>query len=300
VNIIGGRQAGGGTVAAVGDALSGSFQPMAGGFIDQFIGVHANLPITDNGSLNLAYLWLDSNASTAVADDKIDVFGGDLRFNFGSFAVMGSYAQSNTRDGNDTVIDEENAAFTLGVGYTAPRWGAMVTYRQIEPLFAAPGDWGRIGTFWNPTDIQGFKANGHFDLTNDLRLAGSFESYTGVDDEAGFGGSDFALDEDDEIIRYVLGLEYRLAANYDLALGVEEVRMTLDGANFSGFGNDEVIQRWYNVGFGWNIADNAKLKFLWQVSDYKALEAHPSFQPFGGTWGAVRGGLITTQLSVKF
>ena len=114
-------------------------------------------------------------------------------------------------------------------------------------------------------------------------------------------GSDFALDEDDEIIRYVLGLEYRLAANYDLALGVEEVRMTLDGANFSGFGNDEVIQRWYNVGFGWNIADNAKLKFLWQVSDYKAREANPMFQPFGGAFGGVaKGGLFTTQLKVRF
>jgi len=302
LKILGGRTLGNSSNATVG--VSSSFQPMpgVGGNTDQFLGIHASVPITENGSLNLAYLWLDSNASTAVADDKLAVFGGDLSFNFGEFMVNAGYAQTNTMDGDSTVIDDDNKEFHVNVGYNANRWGVNVGYRSIDPQFMAPGDWGRIGTFWNPTDIKGFMANAHFDLTNDIRLTGKVESYTGIDDEAGFGGTNAFLSEDDEIMRYVFGLEYKLATNYDLALGVEEVRMNFDDAgNLGGFGNDKVIQRWYNIGFGWSISDNAKLKFLWQVSDYKALEANPAVQPFGGAFGAAaRGGLITTQLSVKF
>jgi len=304
LNVFGGRTVSSdasGTAPVVGQSTS--MQPMGGLSFntDQFLGVHASVPITNNGSLNLAYLWLDTNAPTAVADDKLEIFGGDLKFTFGSIMVNAGYAQSNTRDGDNTVIDEDNSEYHVKLGYSANRWGASVGYRNIDPQYMAPGSWGRIGTWWNPTDIQGFMGKAHFDLNTDLRLTGSFESYTGVDDEVA-GGSNAFLGEDDEITRFMFGLEYKLATNYDLALGVEEVRMEFDDAgNMGGFGNDKVTERWYNIGLGWSVADNAKLSFLWQVSDYKAREANPMFQPFGGAFGGVaKGGLFTTQLKVRF
>ena len=68
--------------------------------------------------------------------------------------------------------------------------------------------------------------------------------------------------------------------------------------------NGAAVERWYDIGFGWSLSDNAKLKFLWQISDYKALEL-PGFGLRFGTSAnpnefAARGGLITTELSVKF
>lgn len=257
------------------------------GTSDQVLGTHLMLPLGDTGAINLAYLWLNNNDDSSGVD-RVDVFGGDIKFNFGNFMVNAGYSQSDTKLGSETVNDEDNTAWFARVGLESGKWGASVGYREIEPLFMAPGDWGRIGTIWNPTDIEGFMAKAHFDLSRDLRLTAMGEWYNGVDDTT--LASTFS--EDDDIRRYVIGLEYKLASDYELALGIEDVEF--DYADTVGFDNI-VNQRWWNIGFGWSLSDNAKLKFMWQVSDVDGDNVG-IFVPFS----EARGGLITTQLSVKF
>lgn len=260
--------------------------------IDQTLGVSLNLPILANGSLNLAYLWLDSNQVVATPDggaNRVNVLGADGHFSFGNFLVNAGYSQSNVAYNDDNRIDEDNKAWFANIGLESGKWGAQIGYRSIDPLFAAPGDWGRVGMWWNPVDIEGFQGMFHYNLSNDIRLSATAEGYRGRDTDSSL------LTEDDKLTRYTIGLDYKMATNYDLALGIEETRWNLENA---GGLNNDVIERWYNIGFGWSLSDNAKLKFLWQINDYKALQA-PGFELFGGQ-AAARGGLITTQLSVKF
>jgi len=257
--------AGTGTSAFLG-AAGGGFGGRPVGFtsgnlvnVDQSLGAHLSVPLSNRGNLNLAYLWLDSNttsASPAGAVNGVSVFGGDVNFNFGSLAFDGGYGKSNTRFNNHEVNTDDNSAWWGNVGYDANKWGLKVGYRSIDPMYGAPGDWGRIGIWWNPTDIQGVNGNIWYNLNNDLRLTANGGSYQGRD--TGLAG---ALTKDDKVSHYQVGLAYKMATNYDLALGYEEVRWDLTGATSGGSGDP--IERWYNVGFGWSLSDKAKLKFLW-------------------------------------
>jgi len=271
--------------------------------IDQMLGVTASVPIMKSGALNLAYLWLDSNTPIPTANgaaNRTTVLGGDGHFSFGNFLVNAGYSQSNLQYNSSNRIDSDNKAWYANVGLESGRWGANVGYRSIDPLFAAPGDWGRIGMWWNPVDIEGFQGQAHLNLSNDIRLVGTAEGYRGRDT------NNSILTNDDKLRRYTVGVEYKMASNYDLSLGVEDVRWELDASNplVPAGSNGDVIERWYDIGFGWSLSDNAKLRFLWQISDYKALQMPGFALPFGTASNpsqkAARGGLITTQLSVKF
>jgi len=57
--------------------------------------------------------------------------------------------------------------------------------------------------------------------------------------------------------------------------------------------NGKPKERWYNIGLGYDLAENAKISFLWQISDYDG-KATPGFG------GRFTGNLLTTQLSIKF
>jgi hypothetical protein len=274
--------------------------PMGVKQIDQSLGAHLNVPLGGTGVLNLAYLWLDSNDTTAVAggdaSNGVQVFGGDARFGIGGIGLEAGFSKSDVVYNNTRVISDDNEAWYAQANFNVARVGLNVGYRSIDPLFAAPGDWGRIGIWWNPTDIEGIYGGAHFNLTPNLRVSARGERYEGR------ATASSGLGSDDTIERYVVGLEYKLAARYDLALGLEEVRWDL--AARDGFAGGQPRERWWNIGFGFDLAQNARLRFLWQISDYDA-RGTDGFGPFLNPVGAspttsARGGLITTQLSVKF
>jgi len=270
--------------------------------IDQSLGVHASLPI-GSGSLNLAYLWLDSNStintggSTPVLSNGVNVWGGDVKFNFGGLGVDGGYAKSDLRYNEHRTITEDNAAWWINGSYNRDRWGLTGGYRSIDPQYAAPGDWGRIGIWWNPTDIQGFYAKAYFDLTPSLRLDAEGDFYRGRDVTVnGVNG----LSEDDKVTRWLIGLQYKMASTYNLALGYEAVNWDVANRPNVLFTGGKPTERWINIGFGFDLSARTKFSLLWQISDADG-KGVAGFNPFSNSSGMrAQGGLITTQLTVKF
>jgi len=275
--------------------------------VDQLLGAKLGLPLGSTGALNLAYIWLDSNsvidtgttAAPALANGTA-VYGGDVKFNFSGIGVDGSYSKSDLRYNGRKVSSHDDAMWTANATYNRDRWGVSGGYKRIEPLYSAPGDWGRIGIWWNPTDIKGWHANAWFDLTKSLRLAASGEWYTGTNTSVfGFTG----LSDDDKINRYVVGLEYKMATSYNLALGYESVMWDL--ADRLGFTGGKPRETWWNIGMGFDLGNRAKLSVLWQISDYDGKGVF-GFNPFSGGSNAnttgfrATGGLLSTQLSIKF
>ncbi len=280
--------------------------------VDQFLGTKLSMPLGGSGALNLSYIWLDSNTvintGTSIAPKLVNgtaVYGGDITFDFHGVKVDGSYAKSDERYNGRNVSSTDDAAWAANLTYAKDKWGVKGGYRRIEPLFSAPGDWGRIGIWWNPTDIKGWNANLWYDLNPKVRLSASGEWYTGTDTTRyGFTG----LSNDDKVSRYVVGLEYKLATNYNLALGYEDVEWNLANraaTNVSdAFTGGKPHERWYNVGFGFDLGNRAKLSVLWQISDYDGKNL-VGWNPFGsgsdsGNGTKATGGLITTQLTIKF
>lgn len=271
--------------------------------VDTMLGAHLNIPITDKGKLNLAYLILDSNSLTTLSGsslqaDRVAVFGGDVSFDLGGFGLNAGYSQTNLMEGETAVVDEDNAAWWVSLGRDYDRWGFKVGYRSIDPQFNAPGSWGRIGIWWNPSDIEGFWAKANFNVNDKLSLEGGFGSYTGRDLTVN-GGS--GLSNDDELMHWRLDLKYGISENTTFWLGTEQVNWDLQSRGLS-FDGGETEEIWYNIGLMHRMNDKSAFSIHWQISDYDSkgtagMNPFPSF--FSGS-GRAKGGLITSQLSIKF
>jgi hypothetical protein len=261
--------------------------------IDQSLGAHLQLPLGDKGAINLAYLFLDSNdvvnngSSVLEPFNRVAVFGGDFNYDLSNkLSIYGGYGKSNLLYNDDVKFDEDNAAWWVGLKYGNhdDKWGIGAGYRSIDPLYAAPGAWGRIGTLWNPTDLEGFHVGGWLKIGDNLELSAKGEFLRGRDTDSS------ALTHDDKVTRLNVGLDYKLSSSSSLTLGLENVGWDFDGGG-------EPRQTWYSVGFNFGLGSNTNLRLFWQVSDTDA-DGVANFGFFGSE--RARGGLIGTQLSVKF
>lgn len=257
---------------------------LAGGVVqvDQTLGFNLNVPLGEKGGLDLAYL-LHGSRQTAL--NRAHVFGGELNWDFGMVKFNAGYAQSNVFAGNTSVVTKQNAAWHAGFGYEAEKWGLNVGFREIQPRFASAGDWGRIGMWWNPSDIKGFNAKAHFDVSENMSLWASGQWYSGLG-KAGASGMGTA----DKVNSLKVGLDYKVNESWNAMLGFENVEWNLGTL---GALNGKPKERWYNIGLGYGMSENAKLSLLWQISDYDG-KATPGFA------GRFTGNLLTTQLSIKF
>jgi hypothetical protein len=275
--------------------------------VDHMFGVGVGIPLTDKGKINLNYIILDADEITSFSDgssfaaDRVNVFGGDINFNIGSWMLNAGYSQSNVNLGDTAVIDEDNAAWWASLGTKREKWGINFGYRRIEPQFGAPGSWGRIGIWWNPTDIEGGWIKGHVSLNDRLSLHGSAEFYTGT--ETTIGGA-VGLMDDDEVTSLKLDLMFAVNDYVSLWFGAEAVdwdiaaRSILDG----GYAGGSPEERWYNIGLNYRMSDKASWSIRWQFSDYDA-KGTGGFNPFPSFFSGddrAKGGLITSTLGIRF
>ncbi|MBS1717687.1 MAG: S-layer homology domain-containing protein [Armatimonadetes bacterium] len=262
--------------------------------INTVLGTTVGVPLSDKGMLNLDYLWLNSDAIIGGAN-SVQVYGGDAKFDVGMFNLWAGYSKSDLKYNNTNVLNKNNDAYWGQVGYGKEKWNLKVGYRQINPFFAAPGDWGRIGIWYNPTDIKGGYGSFTYDMNSTMKFNVSGGIYTGTGKDAS------GLSTSDKLDHFNIGVDYKFAPTNTLSLGYEEVDWDLKDRASSDFTGGKPKERWYNIGLGFDLSDSAKLSFLWQISDYDS-KGVAAFNPFAGSafYTTAKGGLITTQLSVKF
>ena len=275
--------------------------------VDQTFGAHAKVPIGKDGSLDLSYLWLVSNSTelvNGVEADRLAVYGATAKFKVSKFDVEGGYAKSDIMRGWNNVVTEDNSAWWATIGYKNEDWGVSGGYKYILPLFSAPGEWGRIGIWWNPTDIQGFEFKGYANVNPKLTVRGSAELYQGTDnglldgstvDKLGFGSGD-------KVNRFVVGLDYKMMPSWLFSLSYESVLWDIQSRATPFFSGGTPTEAWINIGLDYKMSDMSRLSILWQLSDYDS-KGVSGFGPFASGIGdatRAKGGLITTQLSVKF
>jgi hypothetical protein len=263
--------------------------------VDQMLGVTLNVPLTENGGIDLAYLFMEANQRGVGGANRAEVFGGEANFAFNNLKVNGGYAQSNLKDGKANVVNKDNNAWHAGAAWDGGKWGVSAYYREIQALFNAPGDWGRIGLWWNPTDIKGFGAAANFNLSENITLKGTGQWYKGT------GKFAAGLGTNDKVNRYTAELGFKVNDAWSAMVGGEWVEWNL--AARGAFAGGKPKELWYNFGLGYHLSDNAKLNLMWQVSDYdaKGTAGFGLFATPGNAGGArATGSLLTTQLSVKF
>lgn len=258
--------------------------------VDQSLGADLSIPLGNTGSLKLAYAMFDTNTAITMAApngeggrvNRLNVYGADVDLKFGDLSLRGQVSKSDYSENTSSRINDDNMAWDVSLGWSnSDRWGLNAGYRHVEENFAAPGDWGRIGIAWNPTNIEGFNAGVWFKPNNDVKIYARGEFVEGVNEtNAGITGISFS--EGDRLNSFIVGVDYRLGPTWSTGLSYEQNRFEFDGSDDSKFS-------WINLNFGWNISENSNFRFGYIHSDHSLANG-----------GVLNGGLFTTQVSVRF
>jgi predicted porin len=248
--------------------------------IDQSWGGHVSLGIPWRGTLGGTYF---RGAGTAGKPGfrELEVFGGDVQLQpFRWLRLEGEYAQSqwrnqaNTEVGNDDTDDRTawDAAATVPLG----RLELTGMYKRVGEAFDAPGNWGKIGRWFNPSSIEGWGGRLTFPLGSRLSLVGEGHEYSIIGARS------------NEIRHYKAGIKFGLTSSNSVDLGYEQV----DWDAAAGPSNKE---KYYNIGWGHNINENTSFKLLFQYIDYETGGFPAVLPTFDYT-----GGVAVTQFTVRF
>ncbi|HXH61615.1 MAG TPA: S-layer homology domain-containing protein [Fimbriimonadaceae bacterium] len=274
--------------AMVHDLGNGSFEAM------DTLGTELKVKLGDIGSVRGVYLWQDSQNIDAGINRQ-NTFGGEVNVHFGDIKVYGTFAQTNFSMNTSNVLSDDNTAVAAWASYDGGNWGVDGGYARVEGNFGAFGSWGRLGTAWNPANVEGFGGGAWFKASNNLKLMGSVASFDGASDNAGLFG--IPIMKNESINSYRVGLNYGLNSAWDMDLGYEVANWDLTGANPE--------QQWYTIGLNYNASDSTMVKFTYMFSDidYKGQGGRSFFNgleidPFGAN--RYKGGMFGTQVSFKF
>lgn len=274
--------------------------------VDQHLGLRGTWSFNNATSLSLSHLILDSNQNTTLVLDsdltgnRVAVFGAEAKFALGEAQAEAGWAKTNINQDSRATIKGDNEAFWGVINLDKDRWGGHFGYRNIEPLFLAPGSWGRIGTWWNPTDIEGWQVGGWLQLgpSTVIRVDGEFLHGTGIT-PMGVQG----LLSRDTICHWTAEVEHQVRPNWTLSAGYEDVQWDLasrpDEFDERGaFTGGRPWERWFYVGVSAKLSDSSWFHFRWEQSDANTKGLSGWSYPIQGTRAS--GGLITTQLSIRF
>ncbi len=298
-----GFQAGflGGGAGAFNRPRQSSINPAVNGAmaVEQLGGGRATIGVPRYGTIGGTFIALSgvnfgtpfgfSNPGNRSNFNRVYVYGVDFSGQIGGIGINASGTKSDTALNGDTVTDSGNGQWDVNLAYAFGNFNLLGGYKEIGTLYGAPGYWGRIGSWTNPTDIKGPYFNLGYRLSRGLSLEGGAQFYTGFDEEVsnGLGG----LGEDDEITNFKAGLKYGLTSASNVDFGVEYTQYDVRRANFNGRGEAEEV--FYNIGYGYTFNTNTSFKLLYQIVDY--TDDNTGFDRINGD-----GGIASAQLSVKF
>lgn len=244
--------------------------------VDRILGADLGIGLGSSGDLMLHYIFLDTDM-VGLGYSRVNVWGGELDLNLGSrLDLNAGYSRTDYGNNSSNVMDEDNAAWWASLGFNVSSAAINLGYREIEAFFGAPGDWGRIGFMWNPTDIQGPFGDIAFNLGSNMRASVAAFLY----ESAG----DIVFGPDDEIFGVNANLDFMLFGDWSANLGWEHVRYELSGS--------EPTVNWYRIGLSQMMGDST-LSFKYEMSDF-------DIDAIDGKSGDRKGGFFTTQWSRKF
>ena len=171
-------------------------------------------------------------------------------------------------------------------------------YQYVGPDFSAPGYWGRVGAWTNPTNVRGPVVSAKFAFTPKLSLNADYEQYKaayGTNKNGTFVNS--PLQQGDHLDRYQVGLNYGLSSAYGVDLGYEDVSYKLNNSNGTLASAGSPRETYVNIGIGHTISNNASIKLLYQIVHYDDKGTGFDSTANGGKED---GGIAVGQFQLKF
>jgi hypothetical protein len=274
--------------------------------VDQMAGLRLQYPLRFGETpINLGATYLAAGVgrnrsfnhilNTVRTDvNRADVLAFDLSAEFSGLSAAFDYAVSTLLRGDNRVVGSKNTAFDVRVSYPFnDRWRGTLGYREIEPYFVAPGNWGRIGYLYNPSDLKGTYFRTDYQVAENLRVALAVDAYTGTAKlpfNRGYQGRD-------RVRRIQLDAHYRYTPRLRFHLTYENVGWEI---NSFALDNQRGKPEWNYLTLRavYQLAGDTELSVLYQYinTDGKGvglLSGGPS--PAGN-----RAGVFATQVGYRF
>ena len=176
-------------------------------------------------------------------------------------------------------------------------------YQYVGPDFSAPGYWGRVGGWSNPTNVRGPVASVKYAITPKLGFNADYEAYKAAYGRDGQGNAiNSPLQQNDHLNRYQVGFGYGLSSAYSVDLGYENVQYDLRNNSGTLASAGKPTETYVTFGIGHTLSSNASVKLLYQVVHYddKGTGFDPSATAANGSNGKENGGIATAQFQLKF
>jgi len=277
----------------VGSTTSGG--AFVGSPANQSAGLHIGLPLMKVGELGLTLLDFSMSGPGAIAAGITNevVYGANLALHpIGRINLSAEAAKSVTQadfthtDGNSN--DDDNA-YNIHASYKSGGLGVLAGYQYIDPRFSAPGYWDKVGSVYNPVNVQGPYARLGYKFTSKLNGSLGGEYLEGARNRPGFTmGSNIGKLE--------AGLKYHLNKTVHLSADYEGDFLHLSGAVVGGTGAN-AWQQFLTLGAGVNLTGNTVLQFGYQIlSNQDKL----GITPFTGPNPTNNANTFTTSVHVHF
>ena len=270
-------------VVALGDSLTGTKSA------NESAGLHIDLPLLHAGQVGITLLDFNVNGA-GFTDEK--VYGATLKLKpIGKISISGEIDKSVTQadfthaTGNS---NEDNNAYNLHLAYGSGPIKLSGGYLYIDPNYSAPGAWLKVGSVYNPTNVQGPYANLDYKLSNKLAISVGGAYLSGARVRSGFTPG-CSIGKLDTMLKYSLNKTVHLTAEYEGDFF--NFTPTIAGVTTS------AQQQYITLGAGLNITGNTVLKFGYQI-----LSGHDNLglTGFTGTQKTSNANVFTTQVSVHF
>jgi hypothetical protein len=294
----------------------------ADNYIDQSAGVRLTVGTPDTYTAGVTGLIARvDNSDLAVGTSPVDpdtgkpynnllVYAADYNgyipglestgFTFDGEVAVSATGENSKFSSDDSTKGDE--AIKAELGYTFGPVSIKGGYENVYADFAAPGYWGHVGTWTNPTNVEGGIVNVGYTIGPTIKLVADANIYKGKYNV----GAANPLGNGDDLDSFDVGLKSALSSAYSLDLGYEYVYWKL--AN-----NDDVLvdsagnfvhgakptEQYITIGIGHPINKNADVKVLYQIIDYD--QDNTDFSSGSPTNTANQyGGVAMTQVAIHF
>jgi len=273
--------------------------------VDEAVGVSAdlNVRLLSGGHVRLSALETEGTGGTGFTG--VHVFGADVDLRLSDrLTLTGDWGKTITHTGlSRTHNPHFNNAFNAALGFGIGALNVSAGYRYIDPHFYAPGYWGRIGNWLNPTNVQGPTARVAWDMGS-LNLNVGADWFQAARDRSMVGG----LGEDDQIVRALAGVRWNLSKSFQVTADWEGVYWTLEGAHSTTAGGAPSLttpasllvhptEHYITLGTGYNLTTNTLLRLTYQMGAY---DGHGLLMSAPGVGPRNTFNVVTGQVAVRF
>jgi len=260
--------------------------------IDQLVGLRLNMPVNVGEGGHVAITGMGGWSTTsapAPAQTNVQLIGADAGAKIGGNTTVGlEFSKTVTGNGRFAEVNtgKNNAAIGT-VGFTSGSLSLGAGYKYIDPKFYAPGFWGKVGNFINPTNIKGPSVRAGYDFSPSFGVTAGGEFYT-----AARKGDVGLLTGDSSVNRVLLGVRWDISKSFQTTVDWEGLYATVKDTT----GSLHPTQQYVTFGTGYHLTDNTTVKLGYQIGaqDGKGLAS------LGGAFSKYNYGVFTSQVAVKF